>query len=79
MKILKTIFVFTGLVLIIAKIIEYKFNWMTKHIEKHNKKEIHEGFVEKPMLINESEWIIKKKNNYGNTVNYNLSDAWFFC
>ena len=54
MKILKTIFTFTGLVLIIAKIIEYKFNWMTKYIEKHNKKEIHEGFVEKPMLINES-------------------------
>lgn len=51
MKILKTIFTFTGLVLIIAKIIEYNFNWMTKHIEK----EIHEGFVEKPMLINESE------------------------
>ena len=51
MKILKTIFAFTGLVLIIGKIIEYKFNWMTKHI----KKEIHEGFVEKPMLINESE------------------------
>ena len=59
MKILKTIFAFTGLVLIIAKIIEHNFNWMTKHIEnyteKHNKKEIHEGFVEKPMLINESE------------------------
>lgn len=55
MKILKTIFTFTGLVLVIAKIIEYKFNWMTKHIEKHIEKEIHEGFVEKPMLINESE------------------------
>ena len=50
MKILKTIFAFTGLVLIISKIIEYNFNWMTKH----NKKEIHEGFVENPMLINES-------------------------